>query len=114
MRTRSYLNSRWHGVYRIFDVSIGGNLCTYKGIDEKMSKWIVRVNTLVTSNLKGVDAYKGIIKRDHIAYESIHPFGDGNGRTGRIFYNWERLRLGIPIQIIHVGKDKKKSYKCFN
>lgn len=53
-------------------------------------------------------------KANHISYENIHPFFDGNGRTGRILYNWERLRLGLPIHVIHEGEEQMEYYKWFN
>ncbi len=30
----------------------------------------------------------------HIAYEHLHPFMDGNGRTGRLLWVWQMHRLG--------------------
>lgn len=30
----------------------------------------------------------------HQRYESLHPFIDGNGRSGRVLWAWHRLRLG--------------------
>jgi len=53
-------------------------------------------------------------KKLHIQYEKIHPFVDGNGRTGRMFMNWQRIkRLKQPILIIHTGKEQQEYYKWF-
>lgn len=32
----------------------------------------------------------------HLRFESIHPFVDGNGRTGRLILNMELMRHGLP------------------
>lgn len=32
----------------------------------------------------------------HAMFENIHPFSDGNGRTGRIVMNWMLERAGYP------------------
>lgn len=32
--------------------------------------------------------------RIHIDYETLHPFTDGNGRSGRVLWLWMMLRLG--------------------
>ena len=32
----------------------------------------------------------------HVAYEDLHPFTDGNGRTGRAIWAWQMLRLPGP------------------
>ena len=57
-----------------------------------------------------------ILKREalfHIRFERIHPFNDGNGRTGRILLNHNLLKAGIaPVLITSVmSKDYKK---CIN
>ena len=38
--------------------------------------------------------------RFHGFYEYLHPFRDGNGRTGRLMSNYILLRLGHPLVII--------------
>jgi hypothetical protein len=38
----------------------------------------------------------------HAGFEAVHPFLDGNGRTGRLLLNWMLLRAGYPPAIIQV------------
>lgn len=45
----------------------------------------------------------------HDEFEVIHPFIDGNGRTGRLILNWVRLRAGLPFLIVNI-KDRYKYY----
>ena len=53
------------------------------------------------------------IKKSHIGFEKIHPFEDGNGRIGRIIMNWQRVKAGLPILVIHTGKEQEEYYKWF-
>ncbi len=43
----------------------------------------------------------------HAFFEEIHPFKDGNGRTGRILLNYILISNGYPLVIIK-GTDKSK------
>jgi Fic family protein len=53
------------------------------------------------------------IKTQHIRFEEIHPFIDGNGRMGRILMNWQRDKLGLPILVL-TEKDKDEYFKWFD
>ena len=35
----------------------------------------------------------------HVAYETLHPFTDGNGRSGRILWAWHMARIGQGISL---------------
>lgn len=48
------------------------------------------------------------LARYHIEFEKIHPFEDGNGRTGRILINYELLKNGFAPLVI--SKDDRVKY----
>ena len=49
----------------------------------------------------------------HLRFEGIHPFIDGNGRTGRLILNLELIKSGLlPVDIKF--KDRSKYYDCFD
>lgn len=49
----------------------------------------------------------------HLRFEGIHPFIDGNGRTGRLVLNLELIKAGLlPVNIKFAGR--RQYYDCFD
>ena len=71
---------------------------------------IARVPSLMTSTEKAIsDGQHPLIvaAKWHGYYEYLHPFRDGNGRTGRLLSNFILLRAGHPLLIIEL-KDRSE------
>jgi Fic family protein len=49
----------------------------------------------------------------HLRLEKIHPFGDGNGRVGRVIINVMLEQLGYPAVIVTLD-DKQAYYRALN
>ena len=49
----------------------------------------------------------------HLRFESIHPFIDGNGRTGRLLMNLQLIKAGLPAVNIKFS-DRRRYYDAFD
>ena len=75
----------------------------------ELQEWILKLEAQLESQAK-----EGIIEaicRQHIAFERIHPFSDGNGRVGRALMVYICLQKGIaPIVVTKEDKAEYISY----
>ncbi len=89
-------NKENRGSYRTVNVRVGSHIPpSYYKINDKMNQLIYDYQ----NNLQMFDSIIAIAMF-HADFETIHPFIDGNGRTGRLLLNLELMRAGyLPINI---------------
>lgn len=109
------MQPKYQGFYRRQPVYIGPKAkMNYEAIPGQMAEWLVKMNEV--GPYENVDdavpqrVLNDYTKDCHVEYEEIHPFIDGNGRTGRMFYNWHRLKLGLPVHIIESDQASRMEY----
>lgn len=89
------------GVLRVSGVQVGGHVCP-KPIF--LPNLMYRFSQLAKKAKTVEDCWNA-----HYAFETIHPFIDGNGRMGRIVLNCMLDKLGLT-KVVVPGDDKKYEY----
>ena len=72
-------------------------------IGSELTTWADTASALTARIATGEIAPRDLpieLAQTHTAFERIHPFIDGNGRTGRLALNLVLVRLGFPPAII--------------
>ena len=56
------------------------------------------------------EVFLSFIAKQHVIFEIIHPFEDGNGRTGRIILSYLLISAGYPPVILKGDDENKNKY----
>jgi|SRR3990172_4162377 len=110
------INPRIAGQFRTCAIYIGGK--RIDNVDEFQLEDTLEDMNASTVHAVGkltTEEFEQMTKDDHVRFEAVHPFEDGNGRVGRILYNWHRLKLGLPLHVIHAdqylfGESEQRNY----
>ena len=90
--------------------------CSPNDVPSKMNGYIKELNddfkkysnTARASEVKWNELFQNLAKH-HIEFERIHPFADGNGRTGRLLLTYEIISMGLlPVDIRY--EERKRYY----
>ena len=97
------------GVYRRVPVKIMG------AKHEPVQPYLIqpKMEQLLEDYRNNTDHIISRLARFHIEFEGIHPFIDGNGRTGRLLVNLESMKAGYPPIDIKFA-DRISYYNAFD
>lgn len=87
-------------------VTIGGRVApSWRIVDGLLDNWLLDY----ADPAQDFDPLKA-----HIRFEKIHPFVDGNGRTGRMLLWWHQMRKGQEPSMFTALEKFEKYYPLFD
>ena len=110
LTVNTYDTRRWQlgerpGEYKHHDFFVTGKEeigASPEDVEEEMSELMSELQNIKPQNALTAAAYF------HAKFENIHPFADGNGRTGRLAMNYLLVLLNHPPVTIH--EDDRRGY----
>ncbi len=95
------------GKYRDYLVRVADHIAPdWQDVNKLMNELIKFINNKEINPVE-------LSAKAHYRFEKIHPFGDGNGRIGRLLMNQILWHLGYPMLIIEYKK-RKSYYKAIS
>lgn len=107
------------GGFRQHDIApFGGGMTPppWPDVPAQLSTWVDATNQLGSDVHGGAAAIVDLpprLAQLHATFERIHPFLDGNGRTGRLVLNLVLVRTGWPPAIVD-KKDRQKYLRALD
>ena len=100
------------GVYRTVGVSVGRwQKPEPLKVPDLMTDWADRVDETLNADAIAEGAIdRVVIEGLHCEYENIHPWVDGNGRSGRLIMLNHALMCAVDPWIIHAGEEQQAYY----
>ena len=95
------------GKYRDYNVRVGPHIAPKQQDVKPMMNQLIRFIRENKDKINPVELAAIV----HYRFEKIHPFGDGNGRIGRLLMNHILWNAGYPILIIEY-KNRNAYYKA--
>ena len=99
------------GVFRRVNVRIAGALT------EPIAPYLIEEHIVkLLADFQSWNQHKHIVEciaLFHLKFESIHPFIDGNGRTGRLLMNLQLIQNGLPPISVKY-EDRRRYYEAFD
>lgn len=103
--TKNQLPKNEAGQYRRVHVTVGGHPTPDPFLAQQLAyNWLYAM----MYHWKSTDPIEM-----HVRFEKIHPFVDGNGRTGRMLLWWHQMLQGED-PTLYTLKERQKYYELFN
>lgn len=84
---------------------------SHENIEELMTEYIQHIKPFSKMQLGDRIAH---IAKKHIEFERIHPFSDGNGRTGRVILNQALVNEGLLPIVIEPKSKYRSAFKEYD